>query len=111
MPSIGTHLYVPGRTHRLLSLPHEPVCMCIGGQRMGKVGIFWFYEGTPLLVAVPLQHGLDDGDCINGPDDHLPAWARVRRAVPALRTMKYNEGAHGRIIYKNAEGQTWTAYM
>ena len=65
MPSIGDHACTPGRAHRLLPLPHEPVCMRIGGLKMGKVGIFWFYEGIPLLVTVPLQHGIDDGDFIN----------------------------------------------
>jgi hypothetical protein len=88
---------------------HEPVCT-LGGQKMGKVGIFWFYEGIPLFVAAPLQHGIDDGDFMNGPDDHLLAWGKVRCAVPALRTVEYDEVPRGRVIYKKAEDR-FVVYM
>jgi hypothetical protein len=77
---------------------------------MGNVGIFWFYAGKPLGFAVPLQHGIDDGDFINGPDDHWSTWERVQRTVPALRTMEYYEIPRGRILYKTAEGRFYV-YM
>lgn len=77
---------------------------------MSKVGIFWFYQSLPLVAAVPLQHGIDNGDFINGPDDHLPAWERVRRAVPALWNIEYDEVPRGRVIYKKAEGR-FVVYM
>lgn len=76
---------------------------------MSKVGIFWFYQGLPLVAVVPLQHGINDGDFINGPDNHLPAWERVQCTVPALRTMEYEEVPRGRVIYTKAEDQ-FTVY-
>ncbi len=54
---------------------------------MSNVGICWFYQGRPLVAAVPLQDGIEDERFINGPYDHLPYWETVRRSVPALRTV------------------------
>ena len=77
---------------------------------MMQVGIFWIYRGQLILKAVPLQDGLDDGDFINGPEDHLTYWDTVRRTRPALRSVEYDAVPRGRVLYKKAEGQCYV-YM
>ena len=77
---------------------------------MMQVGIFWIYRGQLILKAVPLQDGLDDGDFINGPEDHLSYWDTVRRTRPALRSVEYDAVPRGRVLYKKAEGQCYV-YM
>jgi hypothetical protein len=73
--------------------------------RMSKVGSFWFYHGRPIVAAVPLQDGIDDGHWINGPFDHLPYWETVRRSIPALRAVEYDEVPHGRVLFAKAEAR------
>ena len=70
-----------------------------------KVGIFWVYQGQLIAAAVPLQDGIDDGDFINGPFDHLAYWEIVRRTMPALRTVEYDAVPRGRVLYKKVEGR------
>ncbi len=70
-----------------------------------KVGIFWVFQGLPIVSAVLLHEGIDDGDFINGPYDHLQYWETVRRTIPALRTVEYDAVPRGRVLYKKAEGQ------
>jgi hypothetical protein len=70
-----------------------------------KVGIFWIYQGVPIVAAVSLQDGRDDGDFINGPEDHYPYWDRVRRTHPALRAVEYDAVPRGRVLYQKAAGQ------
>ena len=77
---------------------------------MSNVGIFWIYQGQPIVAAVPLHEGMDDGDFINGPYDHLPYWEVVRRTVPALRMLEYDRVPRGRVLYKKAEGRYYV-YM
>ena len=68
-----------------------------------KVGIFWVYNTQPIVAAVPLPEGIDDGNFINGPYDHLPYWETVRRTIPALRSVEYDAVPRGRVLYKKAE--------
>jgi len=75
-----------------------------------KVGIFWVYHTQQIVAAVPLHEGMDDGDFINGPWDHLPYWETVRRTIPALRTVEYDAVPRGRVLYKKAEGRCYV-YM
>jgi hypothetical protein len=70
-----------------------------------KVGIFWVYNTQPIVAAVSLPEGLDDGDFINGPYDHLPYWEIVCRTTPALRMVEYDAVPRGRVLYKKAEGR------
>ena len=70
-----------------------------------KVGIFWVYQDQLIAAAVPLHAGIDDGDFINGPLDHLPYWETVRRRVPALRTVEYDAVPRGRVLFKHGEGR------
>jgi hypothetical protein len=77
---------------------------------MMHVGIFWIYRGQLILKAVPLQEGLDDGDFINGPEDHLSYWDTLRRTRPALRSVEYDAVPRGRVLYKKSEGQCYV-YM
>ena len=70
-----------------------------------KVGIFWVYHTQPIVAAVPLPEGINDGDFINGPDDHLQYWETVRRTMPALRWVEYDAVPRGRVLYKKAEGR------
>ena len=74
---------------------------------MMQVGIFWIYRGQLILKAVPLQEGLDDGDFINGPEDHLSYWDTVRRTHPALRSVEYDAvRAEGCCTTKPSSGAT-----
>jgi hypothetical protein len=75
-----------------------------------KVGIFWVYQRQLLVAAVPLHEGIDDGDFINGPYDHLPYWETVRRTMPVLRTVEYDAIPRGRVLYKHAENRCFV-YM
>ena len=68
-----------------------------------KVGIFWVYHTQPIVAAVSLSEGIDDSDFINGPYDHLPYWETVRRTIPALRSVEYDEVPRGRVLYKKTE--------
>jgi hypothetical protein len=77
---------------------------------MSNVGIFWVYHGQIIVAAVPLHEGLDDGEFINGPYDHLPYWEVVRRIVPACRMLEYDSVPRGRVLYKKAEGRSYV-YM
>lgn len=77
---------------------------------MSNVGIFWVYQGQPIVAAVPRQEGIDDGEFINGPHDHLPYWETVRRTMPALRLLEYDRVPRGRVLYKKAEGRYYV-YM
>jgi hypothetical protein len=77
---------------------------------MMQVGIFWILRGQLILKAVPLQDGLDDGDFINGPEDHLSYWDTVRRTHPALWSAEYDAVPRGRVLYKKAEGRCYV-YM
>ena len=70
-----------------------------------KVGIFWVYQGQLIEAAVPLHAGIDDGDFINGPFDHMAYWETVRRTIPALRTVEYDAVPRGRVLYKKTEGR------
>ena len=70
-----------------------------------KVGIFWVYQGQLIEAAVPLHAGIDDGDFINGPFDHMAYWETVRRTIPALRTVEYDAVPRGRVLYKKVEGR------
>ena len=75
-----------------------------------KVGIFWVYKTQPIIAAVPLAEGMDDGDFINGPYDHLPYWETIRHTMPALRLVEYDAVPRGRVLYKKAEGRCYV-YM
>src|SRR5262245_39427400 len=77
---------------------------------MMQVGIFWIYRGQLILKTIPLQEGLDDGDFINGPEDHLSYWDTVRRTHPALQSVEYDAVPRGRVLYKKAEGRCYV-YM
>jgi hypothetical protein len=41
------------------------------------VGISWVAQGELIMAAVPLTDGIDDGQLVNGPDDHDPYQATV----------------------------------
>jgi len=69
------------------------------------VGIFWVYQGQLIVAAVPLEAGIDDGEFINGPDDHLPYWERVRRTLPGLQSVEYDMVPRGRVLYQHAAGR------
>jgi hypothetical protein len=38
----------------------------------GDVGMFCVDQGQLIMAAVPVADGIDDGQCVNGPDDHEP---------------------------------------
>src|SRR5438445_3916242 len=63
------------------------------------------YQRQLIEAAVPLHEGIDDGDFINGPFDHLPYWETVRRTIPALRTVEYDAVPRGRVLYRKAENR------
>src|SRR5207245_11009414 len=68
------------------------------------------YQGQLIEAAVPLHEGIDDGDFINGPFDHMAYWETVRRTIPALRTVEYDAVPRGRVLYRTAEGRGYV-YM
>ena len=76
----------------------------------GDVGIFWVYRGKLIISTVPVAKGVDDGTCINGPDDHLPFWSTVQRQYSVLRRFAYEEIPRGRVLFSKPD-QTFYVYM
>ena len=73
------------------------------------IGLFWWSHGQLLVAAVPLRDGIDDGDFLNGPYDHLSYWETVRRTRPALRTVEYDAVPRGRALYQKGEGRCYVS--
>lgn len=63
------------------------------------VGIFWWYQGAPIIASVPVAEGETSGGFINGPYDHLPYWRIVQAQYPVLRAFEYEEIPRGRVLY------------
>src|SRR5262245_61409439 len=63
------------------------------------VGIFWWYQGAPIIASVPVVEGEMWGSFINGPYDHLPYWRIVQAHYPGLRPFEYEDIPRGRVLY------------
>lgn len=75
------------------------------GPSKASVGIFWV-EGTTIYAhAVPLIAGLDYGNCVNGPLDHVDYWPELERQHPRLRGREYFELPRGRVVYRRQENR------
>lgn len=72
---------------------------------MADVGIFWFYQNQPIIAAVPLTEGADDGLFINGPYDHVDFWDIVQRKYPHLRVYEYHQIPRGRVLFSKQENK------
>lgn len=70
-----------------------------------SVGIFWVEDKTIHAHAVPLSAGLNYGDCVNGPLDHVDYWPELERQHPRLRGREYFELPRGRVVYRRQEGR------
>jgi hypothetical protein len=68
-----------------------------------QVGIFWAEGKTIHAHTVPLSEGLDYGDCVNGPLDHVDYWPELERQHPQLRGREYFELPRGRVVYRRGE--------
>lgn len=65
-----------------------------------SVGIFWVEDKTIHAHAVLLSAGLDDGNCVNGPLDHVDYWPELERQHPRQRGREYSELPRGRVVYR-----------
>lgn len=70
-----------------------------------KVGIFWVQGATIHAHAVLLGEGLDYGDCVNGPLDHVDYWPELERQNPHLRGREYFELPRGRVVFRRQENR------
>jgi hypothetical protein len=69
----------------------------------GDVGIFWVDQGHLIMASVPIADGVDDGQFVNGPDDHDPYWATVQRTHRHLWDVEYYQVPRGRVLFNKAE--------
>jgi hypothetical protein len=51
----------------------------------GDVGMFWVDQGQRITAAVPVADRVDDGQWVNGPDDHDPSLSRLALIAPQAR--------------------------
>ena len=66
---------------------------------IGRVGIFWVFNGKVLAATYPLQDGQKYGDAINGLTDHVKYWPQFQKRLPALRHLEYQDVPRGRVLF------------
>jgi hypothetical protein len=69
----------------------------------GRVGIFWCYKEQIISASVPLESGVDEGDFVNGPYDHISYWEVVRQTHRELKYLEYEEVPRGRVLYEKGK--------
>jgi hypothetical protein len=69
----------------------------------GDVGIFWVDQDHLIMAGMPVADGVDDGQCVNGPDDHDPYWETVQRTHVHLWEVEYYQVPWGRVLFNKAE--------
>ena len=47
---------------------------------------------------MPWNEGLEHGDFINGPVDHVHYWENIRKYIPGAKNVEYDEIPRGRVL-------------
>lgn len=68
-----------------------------------EVGIWWIHRGKAIVSSVPFNEGIDYGDFVTGPTDHYRYWEQIRRLVPGLKNLEYDEVPRGRVAYRKPD--------
>ena len=75
-----------------------------------SVGIFWFYDGSPVFVhAVPVKEGLRYDKAITGIKDHADYWEELKSKgqlgiLPENLREEYFSIPRGRVVYHEDTG-------
>lgn len=76
-----------------------------------KIGIFWYHQNQ--IIGIAHSYQLSDQDSIGLIDSsytHVEYWEILRKTIPELRNIEYEEIPRGRVIY-NAKISKFYTYM
>lgn len=77
---------------------------------MGKVGIFWVYDGLVLASSVGLENADQSGSFFDSPENHVDVWPRIQRQRAELNGLEYFSVPRGRVVF-NQDERRFTVYL
>jgi hypothetical protein len=64
-----------------------------------RVGIFWLFNGKPIIDSTPLSKAEPYGDNLGHATGHIDHWAQLQQTGTVPIEVEYEEFPRGRVMY------------